>query len=115
MIVAKDPSLVTAAFKVLLAIDSNQHLTIEEIAQQIGNTPRNVQRIVGELETFGYLRIEKKGRNNRYWLNYHKRLVCGNFDSTVGSYVGAWGDRANGDYCSNVSNDPKPHLARATA
>lgn len=51
---------------VLIAIDRNPELRQRDIAHAVGITVGAVQKIIGELETAGYLTHEKVGRRNRY-------------------------------------------------
>lgn len=43
-------------------------MLLREVAQRVGITERMVQRIVAELASAGYLKVEKDGRRNRYVL-----------------------------------------------
>lgn len=52
--------------QVLLCIARNDQLTAREIAVAVGITERAVQRILGDLETAGYLTRARDGRRNRY-------------------------------------------------
>lgn len=51
---------------VLFLIARDGDLRMREIAAEIGITERAVQRIVEELTGYGYLKVTKDGRRNRY-------------------------------------------------
>jgi DNA-binding MarR family transcriptional regulator len=51
---------------VLFLIARDRDLRMREMAAEIGITERAVQRIVEELTTYGYLKVTKDGRRNRY-------------------------------------------------
>lgn len=51
---------------VLLAVATDPHLRIRDLAALVGITERAVQRIVGELEAEGYLTHAREGRRNVY-------------------------------------------------
>ena len=48
--------------------------TTREIANDLGLTERTVQRIVSDLDSAGYIRKEKAGRQNRYKVKHEKPL-----------------------------------------
>jgi len=51
---------------VLFLIAREGDLRMREMASEIGITERAVQRIVEELTAYGYLRVTKEGRRNKY-------------------------------------------------
>jgi predicted transcriptional regulator len=51
---------------VLLCIAADPTIRIREIAALVGITERAAQRIVGELESEGYITHERVGRRNHY-------------------------------------------------
>lgn len=51
---------------VLLCLSAEPELSLREVSNKVGITERSVQRIVGELETAGYLQRSREGRRNRY-------------------------------------------------
>lgn len=51
---------------VLLTIWQRPDIRVRDIAQLVGITERAVIRIIGELNTAGFIKIEKSGRENRY-------------------------------------------------
>lgn len=51
---------------VLLCLSAEPELSLRAVALKVGITERSVQRIVGELETAGYLTRSREGRRNRY-------------------------------------------------
>jgi len=55
--------------QVFLRIAENPHSTAREIAETVGITERAVQRIIGDLETGGYIRKYRQGRCNSYELS----------------------------------------------
>ena len=55
--------------RVLILIAETPSIRIRDIAARIGITERAAQRIVGDLETDGYLSHEKEGRRNHYSLH----------------------------------------------
>ena len=54
---------------VLTYLGRNPESTGREIAQAVGITERAARKIVGELQSDGYVTWEKFGRRNRYRIN----------------------------------------------
>ncbi len=50
----------------LLSIWQQPDIRVRDIAALVGITERAVMRIIGELNTAGFINIEKSGRENRY-------------------------------------------------
>src|ERR1043166_9061347 len=46
-----------------------------DIAQAVGITERAARKIVGDLQTHGYLHREKIGRRNRYRMDLHHPVI----------------------------------------
>jgi DNA-binding IclR family transcriptional regulator len=59
---------------VLLVLSRHPDVRIRDIAIAVGITERAVQRILEELETGGYILVEKTGRRNRYTVNPRMQL-----------------------------------------
>lgn len=59
---------------VIFLIHRESNITSKEMAQKIGITERAVQKIVHDLESDGFIKINKKGRNNEYKINRRKKL-----------------------------------------
>lgn len=59
---------------VLLVLSGNPDVRIRDIAAAVGITERAVQRIIDDLETGGYILVEKTGRRNRYTVNPRMQL-----------------------------------------
>jgi DNA-binding MarR family transcriptional regulator len=59
---------------VLICLYREPDLAVKEIALRVGITERAVLRILGDLETEGYLKRERVGRNNRYSFQLDKPL-----------------------------------------
>ena len=59
---------------VLLCLYGDPESRVREVAQRVGITERMVQKIIGELESAGYLSIEKQGRRNTYRVHTKLRL-----------------------------------------
>lgn len=55
--------------RVLLQLAGDPELRMREVAERIGITERAVQRIVADLEGAGYVRHERVGRRNRYFVD----------------------------------------------
>jgi DNA-binding MarR family transcriptional regulator len=55
---------------ILFYIHDHPHLTMKEIAAQVGITERAVHRIISDLEAEGYLEVSKDGRRNLYSINH---------------------------------------------
>jgi len=55
--------------RVLILIAGAPNIRLRDIAAQVGITERAAQRIVGDLETDGYLSHEREGRRNHYSLH----------------------------------------------
>jgi DNA-binding transcriptional ArsR family regulator len=51
---------------VLLCLVDDPDATVEALARRVGVTERSARRIIGDLETAGYLARERVGRRNRY-------------------------------------------------
>jgi predicted ArsR family transcriptional regulator len=59
---------------VLALIGKHGQITAREIAAELGITERSVMRIIKDLETEGYIQIEREGRANRYKVNSQAML-----------------------------------------
>ena len=59
---------------VLIAVSRDPELRQREIAQLVGITEGAVQRILHELEDEGFLRRERIGRRNRYFVDADRPL-----------------------------------------
>ncbi len=59
-------TFLTSHAQVLLCIWRNNEMTAREIAQVVGITERNIQRIVSDLEESGYITRTREGRRNVY-------------------------------------------------
>lgn len=55
--------------QVLLCIAHDPGIRLREIGDVVGISERAAHRIVGELDTAGYLTRERQGRRNRYTIN----------------------------------------------
>jgi predicted transcriptional regulator len=53
---------------VLAVLHSNPELVLRQVAVEVGITERAVQRIIQDLEEGGFIRREKVGRKNRYFI-----------------------------------------------
>ena len=51
---------------VLLAVAADPQILLREIAEAVGITERAAHRIIGDLESGGYISRERKGRRNYY-------------------------------------------------
>ncbi len=67
-------TFVTNHGAVLSILSHEGIITADEIAARLRITVRTVRRIISELETEGYLEIEKIGRRNSYQVNRHRPL-----------------------------------------
>lgn len=54
---------------VLIYLAHNQEARVREIADAIGITERSALGIIGDLESEGYVSVEKVGRRNNYRVN----------------------------------------------
>ncbi|GAA5034783.1 MarR family transcriptional regulator [Terrabacter aeriphilus] len=59
---------------VLVCLARDPDATMRDVAEQVGITERAVQRIVGDLETAGYLSRRRAGRRNAYSLRADRPL-----------------------------------------
>ncbi len=59
---------------VLKFLTLHPQITANEISSTIGLTERSVRRIISDFDKEGYIVKEKKGRQNRYKVNYRKPL-----------------------------------------
>ena len=55
--------------QVLLCIADDPGVRLREIGERVGITERAAHRIVGELETAGYVTRRRNGRRNNYTIN----------------------------------------------
>jgi DNA-binding MarR family transcriptional regulator len=62
-------AFITSHGFVLLHVSRNANATVREIAAGAELTERQAHRILGDLETAGYLTRERVGRRNRYRIN----------------------------------------------
>jgi DNA-binding transcriptional ArsR family regulator len=60
--------------QVLLCIAGDPGMSLREIGVNVGITERAAHRIVGELETAGYVTRRREGRRNRYTIEPHLAL-----------------------------------------
>ena len=60
--------------KVLLCVADDPGIRLREIGEQVGITERAAHRIVGELESTGYLERRRVGRRNQYTIKSHLPL-----------------------------------------
>ncbi|MEZ4299857.1 MAG: winged helix-turn-helix domain-containing protein [Polyangiaceae bacterium] len=59
---------------VLLCIAQTPTIRVREMAERVGITERAVLRILGDLETAGYLTKQREGRRNIYSISEHRPL-----------------------------------------
>src|SRR4051812_47373598 len=67
-------SFLTNHAQVLLSVAREPDIRLREIAEEVGITERAVHRILGELESAGYLSRERDGRRNRYTITRDRPL-----------------------------------------
>lgn len=72
--ISKPWTFLTNHAHVLIVLHGNPELVLREVAQRVGITERAVQRIVQDLETGGFIRREKIGRQNHYEVLKNKSL-----------------------------------------
>lgn len=60
---------------VVLCLEEDSTIRIRDIALKVGITERAVQRIISELTDYGYITIEKQGRNNIYNIHRDRKLM----------------------------------------
>jgi len=59
---------------VLVCLAQNEHITLREVAAQVGITERAVHAIISSLEAEGVLTRSREGQRNRYKINRAYRL-----------------------------------------
>ena len=59
---------------VLFCIYREEKIRLREIASLVGITERMVQKIVTDLAAAGYVKVEKEGRCNHYYVNPAHRM-----------------------------------------
>lgn len=59
---------------ILVHINRNPDSKIKEIAEAVGITERSALSILSDLETSGYISVERVGRRNNYRVNAHKNF-----------------------------------------
>jgi predicted ArsR family transcriptional regulator len=67
-------TFLTRHAQVLLCIADDPGIRLREIGARVGITERAAHRIVGELESAGYLARERRGRRNHYTVRLQARL-----------------------------------------
>ena len=67
-------SFLTNHAQVLLCVARDPDIRLREIAEEVGITERAIHRILGELETAGYLSRERDGRRNHYTITRDRPL-----------------------------------------
>jgi DNA-binding IclR family transcriptional regulator len=79
--------------QVLLCIASDPGIRLREIGAHVGITERAAHRIVGELESAGYVTRRREGRRNHYTIEpslpLPDRLACGQQVADLLAVVGA--------------------------
>jgi DNA-binding IclR family transcriptional regulator len=60
--------------KVLLCVADDPGIRLREIGERVGITERAAHRIVGELESTGYIARRRTGRRNHYTIRPHLPL-----------------------------------------
>lgn len=68
---------------VLALLAEHGQITARQIAQELNITTRTVRRIITELETEGYIHIQKEGRRNRYSIDRERPLRRGDQRSVM--------------------------------
>ena len=66
--------LITNHGAVLALISKTQHITARDLATLIGITERSVLRILGDLESDGYIERTREGRTNKYSISRRLQL-----------------------------------------
>ena len=75
--------------RILMHIGGHPDATGFEIARAVGITERATRKIIGELQTAGYIEAERVGRRNEYRVDILRPLgLRGERDSTVGALLG---------------------------
>ncbi len=59
---------------IIILLGRDPGLTLREISQKVGITERATQKIIGDLEKDGFVKISKVGRNNQYKIAGKKKL-----------------------------------------
>ena len=80
----RDPTkwtFLTNHAQVLLCIADDPGIRLREIGEHVGITERAAHRIVGELESSGYVTRRRNGRRNHYTVKAHLPLP----DALVGN------------------------------
>jgi DNA-binding MarR family transcriptional regulator len=67
-------SFLTNHAKVLLCIAQDPAIRLRELGDRVGITERAAHRIVGELDSAGYISRKRDGRRNRYTVQSHLPL-----------------------------------------
>jgi predicted ArsR family transcriptional regulator len=74
---------------VLALLAQHGQITAREISLQLEVTTRTVRRIIVDLETAGYIQIEKVGRRNQYRVDDSRPLRRGDQrDVAIGDLLG---------------------------
>ena len=100
--------LISSAGRVLLVLADDRDSRLRDIAQALGMTERAVQNLLNELAEAGLIRVEKRGRRNRYLLQ-RRRMI-----ETVGDRrisLGAWLDSWNPTEATEAVSKPEKAAA----
>jgi len=87
-------TLLTNHGAVLILLAQHRQITTRRIAEMLGITERLIHRILGDLETDGYLSKQRVGRVNHYQVHTDKPLQRPSLEKvTVGEMLQGFGVR----------------------
>jgi predicted transcriptional regulator len=70
----KDWNFITNHGLILLYISQHPQCTTREMASTINATERTVHRVLGDLQTEGYITRQRTGKGNIYWISRKRGL-----------------------------------------
>ena len=106
---SKTVNLISSAGRVLLVLADDRDSRLRDVAQALGLTERAVQNLIHELTESGLVRVEKRGRRNRYLLQRRKMLTTvGNRKLSLGNWLASWNTDAGGSPDTAESTPEKP-------
>jgi DNA-binding transcriptional ArsR family regulator len=102
---------------VLLCIAQDGESRMRDMAERVGITERAVQRIIDDLTTAGYLKVERDGRRNRYQINpgLHMRHPVEAHCEVSGLIELVTGNLAHGSAGTRRSSEAKGRSTHAKA
>ena len=98
--------LISSAGRVLLVLADDRDSRLRDIAQALGMTERAVQNLLNELAEAGLIRVEKRGRRNRYLLQRRRMIeTVGDRRISLGAWLDSWNPTETTETVSKPEKD----------